>query len=191
MKTYTKCTEEPRLKIMHDDSPESPREWDNLGYFITVERNHGCPDNNQELEDIVRDTQYEAKNTEDHMKLIKKAMAEDVIYITPVFRYEHGNVLYKRGIGSGFDSSNCGFYIVTKQTADILGTPKKLFEKVIDGELETYTKWCNGEVYGYTLAPADGEDDEEDSCWGFYDIEDIRDALPDEWKDEDLTQYLV
>lgn len=32
--------------------------------------------------------------------------------------------------------------------------------------VETYSQWCNGEVYGYTIEMADGSDG--DSCWGYY-----------------------
>jgi hypothetical protein len=59
---------------------------------------------------------------------------------------------------------------------------------VIKSELETYTKWANGEVYGFTLYDDKGE--LEDSCYGFYDIDDIKEHLPAEWKDEDLTAYI-
>jgi len=43
-------------------------------------------------------------------------------------------------------------------------------------------------VYRFTLYDEDGG--VEDSCCGFYDIEDIRGYLPEEWKNEDLTKYL-
>jgi hypothetical protein len=33
--------------------------------------------------------------------------------------------------------------------------------------------------------------DIEDSCGGFYDIEDIRESLPEEFKDEDLSKYVA
>jgi hypothetical protein len=32
--------------------------------------------------------------------------------------------------------------------------------------IETYTEWCNGSVYGYTIEDEEGEID--DSCFGFY-----------------------
>lgn len=31
---------------------------------------------------------------------------------------------------------------------------------------QTYTDWCNGDVYGFKIF--DDEDNEVDSCWGFY-----------------------
>lgn len=191
MKTYTAKIEKPRLVIQYDDSAESPREWDNLGYFITAERHYNCPDNNETIKNIVTETQHEASNTQEHAdaiaRSIKEQTGEKVLYITPVYRYEHGNVLYRRGTASGFDSSNCGFYIVTDKTADAL-TPSSRYETIIDNELETYTSYVNGEVYGFTLYDQNG--DVVDSCWGFYDIDAIKQALPDEYKSDDMHDYL-
>lgn len=192
MKTYTTTVEKPQLIIQYDDSPESPRQWDNLGYFITVDRQYHSPDRYPTLKTIIEEASEESENVEEHMKLItrriKNDLGEKVLAIYPVVKYEHGNVSYRRGTQHGFDYSNNGFYIVTDRTAKIIGTPKKNFEKVIDQELDTYTKWANGEVYSYTLYNADSE--VEDSCSGFYDIDNIKENLPDEWKDEDLSEYI-
>lgn len=194
MKTYTKTIEQPRLVIKHDDSPESPREWDNLGYFITSEQRYMSPDGKKAegVQSIVESAADDANNSEHHAELITAAineMGETVKAIYLVYRYEHGNVIYRRGTASGFDYSNCGFYIVTDKTADILGTPADRFDAVIDGELETYSAYTNGDVYGFTLYDDNGE--HEDSCWGLYDIDDIKEALPDSFKNEDMHDYLV
>lgn len=193
IKTYEKTVIEPRLEIRVDQDAESPRQWSNLGYFITIEDKYKCPDENNEMENIVRYTSDEATSTDDHIKRMTKEInantTEKVLAIYPVCRYEHSAVRYYRGIGGGFDSSNCGFYIVTDKSQKELGTPKSSFEKVIDQELETYTSYANGEVYGYILIDENGV--EEDSCWGFYDLDDIKDHLPDEWKNEDMSDYVT
>lgn len=192
MKTYKEEIEKNRLVIEYDQSAESPREWSNLGYFITVDRNFTCPDKNETMLSIVKETGDEATSQEDHIKRIKKAvndLGEKCLAVFPVVKYEHGNVVYRLGSRKGFDYSNNGFYIVTKKSAEELGTPKESFEKVISQEIEIYTQWANGEVYGFTLYDEKGE--QEDSCWGFYDIEDIRAYLPDEWKNEDLNDYMI
>lgn len=192
---YTKTVQEtkPRLVINYDEYSESPRGWDNLGYFITNERSYNSPDGTEQpkIQSIVEDASDNADNQAHHIELITTAInetGEKVLYITPVFRYEHGSVLYRRGTASGFDNSNCGFYIVTYKTQAVVGTPTELIEKVIDGELETYTCYANGEVYQYTLYDENGEN--EDSCGGFYDIDDMRGHLPEEFRNEDLTDYL-
>jgi hypothetical protein len=182
----------PRLVISYDNYTESPRTWTNLGYFLTAESKYESPDGNDHpLYDIMKSTGDEATSTEDHIKRIKKEAKQqgiNIIAIYPVYRYEHGNIVYKRGIAHGFDYSNCGFYIITDESQKEYGEHAKPAEALIDGELEEYTKWVNGEVYSFILYTKDGET--EDSCGGFYDIEDIREYLPKEYKDEDLNDYL-
>ena len=195
MKTYTKTIEGLRLVIRHDEDAESPREWENLGHFITCESRYNSPDDNEDLKSLIQNLGDEAESVKDHVKKIKEEMPHNgygkVLYIYPVYKYEHGGVAYHRGTAHGFDYSNCGFYIVTDKTIPgyLKEAQSDAIEYVIDSELETYTKWVNGEVYEFTLYDEDGN--VENSCGGFYDVEDIREYLPDEWKDEDLTQYMV
>lgn len=184
MKTYKATIEKPRLVIEYDLYSESPREWGTLGYFITIDRQMHSPDDNQEVMEII-------KSCEGDMDLITKAikqhLGEKVLAIYPVTKYEHSNVVYKLGTQKRYDYSNNGFYIVTDYSRKELGTKKKDFLKVINQELEEYSKWVNGEVYCYTLYDLAGE--WIDSCGGFYDIEDIRDSLPKEFQDESLEDY--
>lgn len=191
MKTYRKLIEQPMLEIYHDQFADSPREDSTLGYFVTTDERYKHPDDCEELRRIVIETQYESQNVEEHIAAIvrevNKAWAPDsVTYITPITTYRHGNVVYRQGAGIGFDVSNNAFYIVTKESAG--ETPEKYFSKVIDDELSKYSKWCNGEVYGYNLYDEVGE--VIDSCATFYDIEDIRKELPATWKSEDLNEYI-
>ena len=192
MKTYTTTTEKPRLVISYDMYETSPRSDSNLGYFITVDQKYHSPDDHDTMESIVRETGQVATSLEEHIKMIKKEIEdqvqEKVIAIYPVVKYEHGGVVYRLGTQHGFDYSNNGFYIITDKTQKELGTPKKLFEQVIKGELETYTSWVNGEVYQFMLYDEQGNII--DSCGGIYDIEHIKEYLSDEWKDEKLQEYI-
>jgi len=193
MKTYTKTsiTEEPRLVISYDQDPMSPREDTNLGYFITVDSNYHSPDKHEDLERIVKETGDIATSLEDHIKLMKSDIKvqteEEVIAIYPITKYEHGGVAYSLGEKHGFDNSNNGFYIITKNSQKETGVEEKNFEEAIEQELGAYNKYANGEVYGFILYKEDGEI--EDSCWGFYDINDIKECLPEEFKGEDLEEY--
>lgn len=194
MKTYTKntTTTEPLLKIWWDDNC-NPRDWDNLGYFITKSRRYYSPDRNELLLQILDETELESVSQEDHIKRlkeeIKKQYGETVEYIVPVTMYEHSGVSYSLGDREGFDFSKCGFYIVTKESRKKLGTPKKSFEKVIEQEIKDYNKYIQGEVYGFTLYDSEGS--EIDSCGGFFEVEDIKEHLPKEWAKEDLTEYII
>jgi len=192
MKTYKTTTEKPCLEIVFDQYAESPRKHnDNLGYFITCERNYNSPDDNRELESLIKNTGDEGENAEEHIEKIKTEMEANgygkVLAIYPVYKYEHGGVVYRRGTAHGFDYSNCGFYIVTDKTAEVLGITPKDFEKVIDAELETYNKWANGEVYAWTLYDENGEI--VDGGGDYYSLEEIRAELPEEWQNEKLEDY--
>jgi len=197
MKTYKKTvvTEEPLLTIFNDRDSDSPRDWDNLGYFITVDRNYTSPDDNLDLKRIITETQYESEvvDCDSHMALIEKTINQDtdetVLAIYPVVKYEHGGVSYSLGARRGFDYSNNGFYIVTEKSRAVAGINEKNFERDIKIELETYNKWANGDIYGFNLVDTDGE--HVDSCSGFYDLEDIKEHLPKEYKTEDLSEYIV
>lgn len=208
MKTYTKIITNPRLVIQYDNDAKSPRKWDgNIGLFFTNERNSKSPDGNTSaLYDIMISTADEATSTADHIERMKaearKAFMEStptdgnshdenlhIIDIYPVYKFEHGNVVYRRGTAQGFDYSNSGFYIVTAESISGSTHTDESIQKAIDAELEIYTQWCNGEVYQFTLYGEDG--DIEESCGGFYEIEDIREYLPEEWKDEIMAEYVT
>ena len=191
MKTYKEIAEKKCLEI-YDGDCESPREWSNLGYFITVEKDYLSPDNNERLYNIVKNSGEVANCQQDHIKLIKSNYNDTddtIIAIYPVTKYEHGAVVYSLGTKHGFDYSNNGFYIITTETQKEMGTEDKDFIKVIKQELELYNSWCNGENYHYALYNDKGE--LIDSCGCFYDLEDIREYLPKEYKDEDLSDYLI
>lgn len=196
MKTIFKVEEKeiPKLEITFDDNVESPREWTNLGYFLQKSRGGISPDGqNNAFYRIMVETGDEASSLEEHIDLMKKRIKEEteekVLAIYPVSMYEHGAVNYSLGQSFGFDYSNNAFYIITNKTAKEFGAKKEDFRKIIADELKIYTQWVNGEVYSFILYNDKGEI--EDSCGGFYDIEDIREYLPKEWEKEDLSDYLV
>ena len=193
VKTYKKVTEEPVLKIYHDDDAQSPRTWSNLGYFITVDSKYESPDKNPELKSIVQEASEDANNVDEHMEniktMVKEQMGEEVLAIYPVVKYEHGGVSYSLGQQHGFDYSNNGFYIVTDESQKEIGVSPERFEDVIEGELEDYNKWVNGELYRFELYDENGNI--KDSIGGFYTIEDMKNDLPEEFKNEDIEEYLV
>ena len=187
LKTFQETTEKPKLVIQYDRDTESPREWFTLGVLLLVGNYKGSGDQDDTLREVVNETAELATSSENHLNLLKEKLG-DKLAIFPVSKYEHGGVSFSRGITGGFDSSHCGFYFVNKKDNE-LGTKEKDFELVIDAELDNFNSYANGDVYGFVLYDDNGEI--EHSCWGFYDPkhEDIREHLPKEWEDEDLTKY--
>ena len=152
------------LKIIRDEYPENPRAWDNLGTCVTFERWRDSPDANP------------FNSVEE---LIKEVCESDRYIWQYVGRYEHTNVKYfltnNRQL-SMWDTCACGVIYVSKEDArkwyDVKKITSELKEKiyeVFEAELETYTNYVNGDVFGCKLYNLDGE--EIDSCYGFYNEE--------------------
>lgn len=193
MKTFKTTIEKPILTISYDNNPTTPREWTNLGYFIVVSRNYCSPDKNDFLYNIIKFTSEIANNQKHHIELIKEEIesntTEKVLSIYPISQYDHSGVCYSLGNQKGFDYSNNGFYIVTDKTSNEIGVKPEDFEEVIKAELDCYNQYCNGEVYEFVLY--DEEGNIEDSCGGFYSIDEIKENLPEEFQDEDLEEYFI
>ena len=64
---------------------------------------------------------------------------------------------------------------------------KKNISDVINQELKEYNAYINGNVYCYVLRNEKGE--EVDSCCGYIDIDNIKQDLPKEYKNEDMEEY--
>jgi len=195
MITYRKCTDEPKLEVYYDAYPSSPREDSTLGVLV-LDRHSIDPDNRPDITRIVHDTQYKAKNFEDHEKLIAEAIdmliGDKVIEVFQVCKCEHGSVKYSLGSCGGWDCGNSALYVVLESTLKELGLEKISVEQMeysITGELEAFTQWANGEIYGFTLYDDNGNI--VDNMSGFYDTHDIKEYLPDEWKHEDLDEYII
>lgn len=82
-----------------------------------------------------------------------------------LFMYDHSGTSYKPSRSGAnpfscpWDSGRVGFIFLKR--SEFTGDPFDAASKIC----ETYTAWANGEIYGFILADASGE--QLDSCWGF------------------------
>lgn len=188
MLTYQKTIESPILEIRHDDYSPSPRGWDNLGKFVTAEKRYMSPDEDEEIQAIIANAAEGATSAMDHFQKIEKVLAKmGYQWIFPITRYEHSGVVYKIGVWGGWDDSFCGVYAVPRNE-DTEKMTREDAERIVRGELDAYNAYANGEVYYFVLFDENGN--EVDSCGGFYDIDDIREYLGEEWDNEDLDEYI-
>ena len=105
----------------------------------------------------------------------EEILNSDHVYMwRPFYRYEHSGIAYSLGaFADPWDSGQCGYIIALREdVAEEFGKDidndrvRKLVEDNMRGEIELYSSYANGEVYGYTIA--DENDLEQESCWGFY-----------------------
>lgn len=99
--------------------------------------------------------------------------------LLPVYRFEHGNVAYQTTpFSCQWDSGLNGVIFTTnKQIKKNYGVKKvglvasKRAEVCLKGEVETFSQWASGEVYGIKLFDSQEDyesDNDSDACWGFY-----------------------
>lgn len=173
MLTYKKAENEKGvLKIVYDDSPESPREWDNLSRMVCFHGRYSLGDSHN-----YKSGDY---NGWDGLSMaIKKDY--DVAVILPLYLYDHSGITISTSAFScPWDSGQVGFVFVTKEDIrnnyGIKRVTKKLIEeveKIIISEIETYDDYLRGNVYGFILE--DNEGNQIDSCFGFYGDDSIKD----------------
>ena len=155
------------IAIEYDDSPESPREWDNI-----------CEFHHWHKRCNLGDTRHTNEESVEEMLAIAKRQGDIVMAL---HCYEHGgitislNSFYGRVPGGHyeFDSGQVGFVIIRrKKMLEEFGGKtftaklKKRAREIAEAEVETFDAYLRGEIYGYIIG------DDGDSCWGFYSIED-------------------
>ena len=146
-----------RVVVELDSYPESPRDWDNLGKVVLVDR---C---RYTFGDEV------ASNEE-----LREIGLDDELLKLPIYLYDHSGItINTSGFSCPWDSGMVGMIYMTKQTAIENWGKKILTKQVRDkayaclrAEIECLDQYITGSVYGYRVFDPQG--DELDSCWGFY-----------------------
>lgn len=197
-----------RARIIVDDSPESPREWDNLGVFV------GAEHRSYEIGDR-RPTATEIRALErGGFALLERYLrrTEGATHVLAVGMLDHSGVHFYVGGGAhwtdsaGWDSGTCGFIYDSREGREACGTPPELIAEALAGEIETYDQWASGDVYGYVIerrtlcalcSALDADDvparcphcdlDTDDSCWGFYGADPRENGMAEYLDAEDLA----
>lgn len=154
------------IEIISDTTPESPRDWDNIGTMVCFHRTYQLGDkHNHHFNDFNGWNDFEQHITK----------SENVGVILPLYLYDHsGLTMNTTGFQCPWDSGQVGFIFVSKKKIReefgvkyVTGKVVDKVEKMLVGEVEVFDQYLRGDVYGYRIT--DTELDEEiDSCWGFY-----------------------
>jgi hypothetical protein len=154
------------LTLMVDDSPQNPLEDFDDGFKLYSFSNR--------LKSYRAPSDFFDDNGRPRMWLRNKLRAGTAFLLS---YYEHGGCVWSlRGEGPQcqWDSVDvAGVLVWERKPGDLQPTYAKRRESA-KTTLETYTSWCNGEVYGYsvdevvTLPCGHTEEKDVDSCFGFY-----------------------
>lgn len=164
------------IQIHHDQSPESPRNWDNLGTLVCSHRRYDLSDvpfpQAGENGSLLADFQAYLKS--------QSLTINDIIY-TPVHMYDHSGIaLQSTPFSCRWDSGLVGFNYVTKQRIRTEYSVKRISSKlnqtihgILDAELAVYSDYIEGSCYGFIITDLD--DNHVDSCWGFIgDLDEVK-----------------
>lgn len=179
------------LLIIPDDSPESPRDWDNLGTMVCFHKRYNLGDKHEYRSCDFRNWgELEAQIEKEH----KPAL------ILPMYMMDHSGLtiscdpeMFRACDPQGFDWGQIGFIFVSKAKAraEFKATKDRLarVEAALLAEVAAYDQYMRGDVYGYVLKDAEGE--ETDSCWGFYGDDPVKNGMVDHFPEEIRQHFNV
>ena len=155
--------------IYIDDLPCSPREDDNFGTLVAFHSKYDLSDN----QDFTKE------------EIIEHIQRDD-IFALPVYIYEHSSIaLSTEPFNCEWDSGQLGYIFATYEDIEKEGWNTEDAENFMKYELETYSNYINGEVYGYQIyKKGDCEycSDDVDSCWGFIGYERLQEEVKSQLK---------
>ena len=176
-----------RITLEHDDANDEPDFGWKVYSFSTAHRGWKDPDTFVMPDDPEDATALQKEVAEK----LKVGLAFYLSY------YEHGNCVWSlRGQGPSdrFDSRHTAGILIYDEDYFAPAETLESRAEMAALNLETYTCWANGEMYGYSIATVTNcdkcgheivKDNPDASCWGFYghDIacmaSEVREALGD------------
>lgn len=157
------------IKVVQDPDASSPREFDNLGVMACWHRRYNLGD---------------VQPKEDPEEWLK-ANAPKGSIVLPLYLYDHSGISMSVGsFGCPWDSGQVGYIVATPEAIRknfmkkrITAKMRAMVEEILKSEVKVYDDYLTGNVWGYTIEKTHPcgecgskvhEEDEEDSCWGFY-----------------------
>lgn len=168
------------LKIYYDEDCPNPREWDNLGTMVCWHRRYNLGDKHsyRDPDDFWASLAEEIIGDPDKVERMSFEQCEKVVrenaIILPLYLYDHSSLVMRTyPFNDPWDSGQVGWIYVLKEKVreeyGVRRVTKKVRDRVIallKAEVDTYSQWLEGDVYGFVLEDAKGN--KIDSCWGFF-----------------------
>lgn len=162
------------IKIMPDENPDSPRDWDNLGKMVCFHRRYTLGDKH--------DIRHEDFGGWDEMEAYIRKKLHGLV-VLPLYLYDHSvqsistQSFHGRAQHAEWDSGRVGFIYADeaaiRKEYELLDPSKKIHKdvlekvgKILEDEVTTYDDYLRGNVYGYRVLDDEGND--VDSCWKFF-----------------------
>lgn len=176
-----------RVRIVSDEDPQNPRiDYENIARFALSHRRYDLGDSAKTLGFTFRAGDYDGWDE------VRTAIEQDFkpLCIMPVSLHDHSGISLSLGVSRGWDSGQVGFAYVTRENMEQMWgkeyvaamTDEERVErarKCIEGELECYSAYLEGDVWGFIIEERKGCDHcghsewkEVESCWGFYGTKD-------------------
>ena len=185
------------VTIHHDEDPESPREWSNLGTMICTHRRYELGDETYHDGDSWREAiaaRFDMpERCFDNEERFGEELSKRAIWL-PLNLYDHSGISMSTTRGYPFncpwDSGQVGIIAVSLEDVRDEYSWKRITQerrrRILDylrQEVATYDEYLTGQVYGYTVENEEGET--VDSCWGFFGLdyckESASEAAEAEW----------
>lgn len=182
------------IDICYDNSPENPRSWCNAGVMCCWHSRYNLGDNHSyrepidllyELADVDGNEYYDEHGKDMSFAELYSKIEEKGTVILQLFLYDHSGISMScssyvgRAHHADWDSGPVGFIYITKDKIEAEGWTPEQAGRYLEGEVETYSQYLEGDVYGWKVSreDEDGDKEELDSCWGYYGSEGIEDAI--------------
>lgn len=159
-----------RADLYQDESPESPREWDNVGTMCSKHRRYKLGDDDgwrklrEDLEERGLLDEYEDCSEEE---MAEAASESEHFVVLPLYLLDHSGITISTSpFCDPWDSGQVGIIYTTMQRGNEEGfaSPDDI-ERSLRAEVDTYDAYLHGDVYGYEVLGPVGLIE---SVWGLY-----------------------
>lgn len=169
---------EYRIRIEQDDSPESPREWSNLGTMVCWHNRYTLGDEQpscgpmewalslaEEFEPGIEE-KVERLDLDNHTRDVAAYQREKVdaildrhVIMLPLYLYDHSGItMNTSGFSCSWDSGQVGWIWVSRKTVReaydwkrITQARVKQIERILKAEVAVYAQYLEGDVHGFVL----------------------------------------
>lgn len=108
---YTKENETYKLTVFQDETPESPREWSNIGTMVCAHKRYSLGDEKADPDELY--TSWEEQLAEE---ILTPNGGEDAVVYLPLYLYDHSGItMNTTGFSCRWDSGQVGWIYATKQ----------------------------------------------------------------------------